>query len=147
MTPDEMAKSMKDRGESLLTIMIRMMGAGMAAESGGKNGTSEIDLLLALFDKNRAVQLKRFMASQMDEMDGLTSALAGPKGSTLITERNKAALKVLEEQIDGGKKKVAIFYGGAHLPDMEERLAKEFGLKRDSEQWLEAWNLRLPPTK
>ncbi len=142
MTPDEMAKSMKERNESLLTIMIRMMGAGMA-QNGAQN-TSEIDLIMALLDKNRAVQMKRFMATQMDDMDGLTAALAGPKGSTLITERNKAALKVLTDEIKSGKKKIAIFYGGGHLVDMEQRLFNEFGLKRDGEQWLEAWNLRLP---
>ncbi len=146
MSPDEMMKSMKDRGESIWTIMIRMMAAGMAQQAGNNNG-SELDLIMALFDKNRAIQLKRYMADQMGEMDGVMVALAGPQGSTLITERNKAALKVLAEEIKGGKKKIAIFYGAGHLNDMEERLFSDFGLKRADEQWLEAWNLRLPAAK
>ena len=32
--------------------------------------------------------------------------------------------------------------GGGHMPDMEDRLVSDFKLKRDGEEWLEAWNLR-----
>jgi hypothetical protein len=102
---------------------------------------------MALFDKTRAIQMKRFMADQMSSMDSVMLALEGPKGSTLITERNKAALKVLADEIKGGKKKLAIFYGAGHLSDMEKRLIADFGLKRADENWLEAWNLRLPESK
>ena len=41
-----------------------------------------------------------------------------------------------------GKKRIGIFYGAGHLADMEKRLAADFGLKRDREQWVEAWDLR-----
>src|SRR5262249_46550936 len=104
-------------------------------------------LIMALFDKNRAIQLKRYMAEQMDSLDGVMSALDGPKGSSLITDRNKAALDVLSQQIKGGKKKIAIFYGAGHLADMEKHLSSDFALKRADEHWLEAWNLRLPKEK
>ena len=146
MSPDEMSKSMADRGESIWSIMIRMMAAGMAQQA-GKTDASDFDLLMALFDKNRAIQMKRFMADQMSSMDTVMLALEGPQGSTLITERNKAALKVLAEEIKAGKKKIAIFYGAGHLSDMEKRLNADFGLKRSGEQWLTAWNLRLPKEK
>jgi hypothetical protein len=146
MSPDEMAKSMSDRGESIWSIMIRMMAAGMAQQA-GKANTSDFELLMALFDKNRAIQMKRFMADQMSSMDSVMLALEGPQGSTLITERNKAALKVLGDEIKAGKKKIAIFYGAGHLSDMEKRLIADFGLKRSHEKWLEAWNLRLPNDK
>jgi hypothetical protein len=143
MSPDEMAKSMADRGESIWSMMLRMMAAGMAQQSGASNN-SDLDLIMALFDKNRAIQMKRFMADQMESMDGVMLALEGPKGSTLISARNQAALKVLAEEIKGGKKKLAIFYGAGHLSDMEKHLIADFGLKRADERWLEAWNLRLP---
>ena len=69
-------------------------------------------------------------------------ALEGKEGSTLITERNKKALSVLQKQLAMGKKRIAIFYGAGHLSDMEKRLAKDFGLIRSKEEWLDAWNLR-----
>ncbi len=54
---------------------------------------------------------------------------------------------MLAQEIKSGKKKLAIFYGAGHLADMEKHLEKDFGLKRDGVQWLEAWNLRLPAAK
>jgi hypothetical protein len=143
MSPDEMAKSMADRGESIWSMMLRMMAAGMAQQAGAANA-SDLDLLMALFDKNRAIQMKRFMADQMENMDGVLVAIEGPKGSTLISARNQAALKVLADEIKSGKKSLAIFYGAGHLADMEKHLIADFGLKRTDEKWLEAWNLRLP---
>ncbi len=70
------------------------------------------------------------------------AALEGPEGSTLITERNKKALEVLGKKIDSGAKRLAIFYGAGHMPDMSQRLESDFGLQRKDEQWLTAWDLR-----
>jgi hypothetical protein len=143
MSPDDFQKSMTDRGESMWTMMFRMMGEGMArqakAQASGKSVDAEI--LLALFDKRRAQALKRVMAEQFDEMGGMSAALDGPQGSTIITERNKVALKQLAKEIEAGKKHIGIFYGAGHLPDMEKRLLADFKLKRGEEQWLTAWHL------
>ena len=48
---------------------------------------------------------------------------------------------MLDKQLAAGKKKIGVFYGAGHLPDMEKRLLADFGLKRDSESWLVAWSL------
>ncbi len=145
MSPDDFAKSMEERGESFFGMFFRMMGQAMAQQSLGKNRTSDFDLLAALFDRDRAGALKRVMAEQFADADGIMLALEGPEGSTIITERNKVALKRLAEQIDAGKKKIAIFYGAGHLNDMEKRLSADFQLKRCGEEWLDAWNLRKAP--
>lgn len=146
MSPDEFAKSMTDRNESFMAMMFRMMGHAMAQQSQQKGGgLSEFDLLSALFDKDRAGTLKRLMAEQFENMEGMMDALNGPEGSTIITERNRVALKKLAEQIAAGKKKIAIFYGAGHLGDMEKRLVAEFHLRRAGEEWLTAWNLVKQP--
>ena len=75
-------------------------------------------------------------------MDGIMSALDGPKGSTLLTERNKAAMKVLDTQLAEGKKKIAIFYGAAHMPDFERRLLADYGMKRGDTTWIPAWDMK-----
>ncbi len=142
LTPDQFSKSMEDKGESIWSIMTRIMAAGMAQQAANPNTMNDFDLLMALFDKNRSLKLKRVMAEQFTNMDFMMNALNGPSGSTLITERNKAALAVLKREIKAGRKKIAIFYGGGHMPDMQERLINEFSLKPASEEWLEAWNLR-----
>jgi hypothetical protein len=144
MSPVEFAKSMADRSESIWTMLAQMMGASIAQQA-GQSDASDTDLLLALFDKHRAIQFKRYAAGQFADAEGVLGALDGPRGSTIITERNKAALKVLGDEIIDGKKKLAIFYGAGHLADMEKRVREAFGLERSGGvQWLEAWNLRLP---
>ncbi len=141
-SPDEFSKSMEAKGESFWTIFFRLMAAGMVQQASNPEKANELDLLMAMFDSDRAVKLKRIMADQFSDMGLIVTAFNGPEGSTLITERNKAALKVLAKEIDEGKKKIAIFYGGGHMPDMEPRAIADFHLKRDNQQWLEAWNLR-----
>jgi hypothetical protein len=144
MSPDDFAKSMEERNESFFGMFFRMMGHAMAQQSTQKQGTSDFDLLAAFFDSDRAGSMKRIMAQQFESLEGVMEALDGPDGSTIITERNKVALKKLAEQIAAGKKKIAIFYGAGHLRDMESRLLADFHLKRDSEKWLDAWNLGKP---
>jgi len=144
MSPEQVAKSMQARGESVWSAMLRMMGYAMARQANDTAGSSDARLLMALFDKNQALALKRVMAEQFDDFQGSLDALEGPKGSTLIAERNRAALGVLRKQIAAGKQKLAIFYGGAHMPDFERRLRDDFGLVRLSERWLTAWDLTDP---
>ncbi len=141
MSPKEFAASMQRRGESMLGTFLRMMGYAMAQQHGQGNAT-DAQLLLALFDKDRAMALKRVLAGQFEQMGGSLLAINGPNGSTIITERNKVALTVLRKQIAAGKKKIAIFYGAGHMPDMQKRLRDEFGLTPSGTRWLDAWPLK-----
>ena len=141
MSPEEFAKSMEKRGESFMQLFFRLMGQGMA-QNASKGGGNDLDLLVALFSKDRALKLKIMMAEQFNEIDGALAVLDGPDGSTILTERNKKCFEVLAKQLKDGKKKIGVFYGAAHLPDMERRLLADHGLKRDTEQWLAAWNLQ-----
>jgi hypothetical protein len=143
MSPEEFSKTMEKRGESIWTMMFRMMGAGIAQQTKNKDGNSfDAGLLMALFDKNRALALKRIMAEQLSDMGDAMSGFDGPDGSTIIHERNKKALEVLDREVKAGKKHLGIFYGAGHLEDMEERLVKDFGLEKGDQKWLTAWDLR-----
>jgi hypothetical protein len=62
----------------------------------------------------------------------------------LVTERNKAALKVLSEELGKGKKKIAIFYGAAHMTDMSKRL-EAMGFSPVGTRWNVAWDLTIRP--
>lgn len=147
MSPDDFAKSMRDRGESIWSMVFKMMGQSMAQQSKNPNRSLDAELLLALFDRDRALALKRVLAEQFEDLEGVMTAFDGPDGSTIITERNKKALEVLAQEIEAGKKRLAIFYGAGHLPDMESRLLADFGLKRAKERWIVAWDLRDKPAK
>lgn len=143
MTPDEMSKSMTDRQESWSQMFFRMIGQGIAQQTKQQSG-GDFALLGALFAKDRPLRLKRILAQQFEDMDASLAALEGPDGSTLITQRNKKALQVLDRELKGGKRRIAIFYGAGHMVDMEKRLLAEFGLRRTDEKWLTAWNMEAP---
>jgi hypothetical protein len=142
MSPEDFSKSMEDRGESFFQMFLRLMGTGMAQNAAGGGGASDAALLMALFSKDRAIALKTIMAQQFESLDGTLAALDGPGGSAILTERNKRCFEVLDKQLESGKKRIAIFYGAAHLPDMERRLAADYGFKRSDEKWLTAWRLQ-----
>ena len=67
MTPDEFAKSMKDRNESFLKMFFRMLGQSAAMQARGK-GASDAALFAAIFAKDRALKLKQIMAQQFEDM-------------------------------------------------------------------------------
>jgi hypothetical protein len=146
MSPEEFSKSMKDRGESFLKMFLRMMGQSMAIQSKRSNSSSDIKLMFALIRRDH-VTIKQIFAEQFEDMESTMAALNGEDGSTIITERNKKALATLTKELKGGKKKLAIFYGAAHLPDMEQRLIKEFGLKKQKVDWITAWDLTKAPPR
>lgn len=147
MSPAEFKKSMEDRGESFLGMFMRAMGQAMAAQQGGQKPPSDLELIVALVAKDRDARLKRLMAEQFENMEGQMSAISGPDGSTIITERNKKALKVLRDQLGKGKRRLAIFYGAGHLSDMAQRLEKDFGMKRAKQRWIVAWQISSPESK
>lgn len=150
MSPDQFSKAMKDRGESMTSMILQMMGASMAMQSEMQakgQGGAEMEMLFALFSNDRALKLKRAMAVQFENMDNLSLMFGGPNGSTIIEGRNEAALEVLKKQIADGKMKIGIFYGGGHMPDLQKRLVKDFGMKFEKEEWLEAWSMPEPAKK
>lgn len=144
MSPEEFSRSMKDRGESFSQMFFRMLGQNMAMQ--GRTTRSNVSVLSLLFSRDRNVHLKRMLAEQFDDLDGQMELFDGPDGSTIITERNKKAFEVLARELKTGKKRLAVFYGAGHLPDMERRLLAD-GYRRDTERWITAWSLGLEAPK
>jgi hypothetical protein len=138
---------MKDRGETYVEIFFRALGQAMAMQSRDPGRSSDLDMLAALFAKDRALRLKRAMAEQFESMGGMALGLDGPEGSTIITERNKRAMSVLSKQIERGHKRIGIFFGAAHMPDMQRRLTEQFAMEQSGQRWIPAWDLSPAATK
>lgn len=153
LSPKEFEAAMRKRGESWWTMFTKLMRESMArAERGDAGPGTELgvrDVFGMLFGSqaDRQLRLRRLMAEQFSDMDALTAAFGGEEGSTLITDRNAAALDVLRQQIGKGHRRLAIFYGAAHMDDFDERLREDFGLQPGTMVWLEAWDLEAPPPK
>jgi hypothetical protein len=141
MSPEEFSEAMKKRNESFVGMFFRMMGRGFAEQAKDPLGSGDVQLLAALLAEDRSHQLKLVLAKQFAELDGAVDIFDGPEGSTIITDRNEKALGVLKEQLQKGKQKIAVFFGAGHLRHMQERLSKDFGMKRVRTDWLAAWSL------
>jgi hypothetical protein len=148
LSPQEMAEVIRKRGDDAFTLTLSVMAdllrqqnlEKMKEKMQGKG--EDIDLAALLLDPQRAVKLKRFMADQFEAMDNPESSFGKTISTILIEDRNKAALKVLTQQLTKGKKKIGIFYGAAHMTDFEKRLRDDFDLKKQKEEWLTAWDLK-----
>jgi hypothetical protein len=139
MSPDEFAKDMERRGDSIWKMVARMMGAGLA--SSGSNG-GDAGLLLAMVSGHRSKMMKQTMARQLVEMEYITAGMDDKHGeNTIIKGRNVKAFKVLREELEKGKKNVAVFYGAGHLMDMADKLETEFDMIEQETTWLNAWDL------
>jgi hypothetical protein len=149
LSPQEFQRAMTKRGESWWSMFTKLMKESMARAERGETAAPEVgvgELFGLLFGggADRQVRLRRMMAEQFTDMDVLTSAFGGEEGSTLITDRNAAALAMLDKRIAAGDRRIAIFYGAAHMDDFDHRLREDFALQPGETVWLEAWDLREP---
>lgn len=141
------AQKQEERGETMLTMMVESMLREMAKGAADRPGSDVgiMDLIEALQAPDRPRQLKIVMARQFESMDEALDALGGGD-SVILGERNKQALKVMREQMEAGKKNMAIFYGAGHMKGMEELMTTLMGFKAVGEpEWLTAWDLREDP--
>ncbi len=145
MTPQEFSDAMKARQESFLTMYLRTVGYAI----GNQNARQDAKQVLAdaqnlrelAFGQNKSLTLKRMMATEMGDLNQSIAPIEGKDGSAILTDRNAKVVRILREQMDAGKQKIAIFYGAAHLPDFARQLENEFQLQRGDIRWLKAWKL------
>lgn len=149
MTPEQMTEKMQERGENMLTLAMSALTEAMRAQNQAAKksdrapgATREMNLMEMMQNPQQA---KVMMAKQFAGTDSIDMALGGSLNQLLVVDRNAEALRVLQQQIDLGKKKIGIFYGAAHLPDFDDKLVADFGMKKDSTRWVKAWDLTSNP--
>lgn len=148
LTAEQFQQLQQDRGESLMALMLRAILNDMKRPRAGAAAPPTLqDLLTAAGAPDRGRQLKLLLAPQFQDMEAMVAGFGDASGeSVIITERNKAAMKALERQLAAGDRKIAIFYGAAHLPDMEKRLSG-MGFEPVNTEWLIAWDMRKDKTE
>jgi len=141
MEPDVFMKRMVGEGEMAKIFTRAMMQSLNQSDSqSDKTAGRIIGSLFATRDKT--LGLKRVFAAEMcRQIQDELWIFEGDDGSTLIRERNDCALKKLREVINRGEKKIAIFYGAAHLDDFCDQMEKKFDLKPIKVTWVKAWDM------
>jgi len=138
MSTDQLKEAMKNRGESIWSLMFR----NAMNQQGGENAPSDAEVLAALFSPNRAKLLKGIFAAQLANVDSSINLFGDGDESAIIHDRNDAALKVLDAYLRRGYRKLALFYGAAHLPDFVLKLEKRGFKMQDEVRWIKAWDLK-----
>lgn len=135
-----------EAGESLFTLMLGAMMQEFSRTSSNPEeaAATNLSMLLAVISSERSFALKYVLGEQFGEFERIAAGFGGKNGSVLLEGRNEAALAVLEDELAAGKKKLAIFYGAAHMPDLEAHLTGDLGFEKQREHWLQAWKIRRP---
>lgn len=148
LSPKEMKAAMKKRGEDGLTLTLGILRDVLREANKMEKAQAQTDVEIPeltltdlLFRSSAAVKMKRFLAAQLSSTQAM-GAMGETLNQLLIDDRNQAALKVFQTEMAKGKRKMALFYGAAHMPDFEKRLLSDYGLKRDKIEWVTAWDLR-----
>lgn len=129
-----------EKGEGFLEMMLRQMLNDMTRPvDPDHQPPSLVEILDALEAPDRARRLKLLFAEELSRPEQMMKLFG--EESVILDERNDAAFEVLDERIEAGDRRLGVFYGAAHLPDMAEML-KERGFGREGEiEWLSAWDM------
>ncbi|MCS6975809.1 MAG: hypothetical protein NZM31_02210, partial [Gemmatales bacterium] len=146
LSPQQLLEAMRDRGHDplsfFLSVLFDLFRRSQALKDKPQAGRDldPMEILNLLSDPEAPLKMKRFMAEQMAQTG--TDTLGPTLDALLIEDRNAACLKVLKSELAKGRKRIAIFYGAAHMPDFDRRLTSaEFGMERKETRWLTAWDL------
>ncbi|QOV88498.1 hypothetical protein [Humisphaera borealis] len=141
---EDFERLQEERGESIFGLMLqqflRELSKGADGKAAAKNQPGLMEIIDAFNSDDRGKKLKLIMGRSFGDME---EQIAGFQGTVLVTERNKKALAVLKDAIRSGKKNIGVFYGAAHMPDMEMRLAL-MGFKRTGMEYKIAWDISDP---
>jgi hypothetical protein len=131
------------KSESFIGLLFRayQAQAELAAMGEVQSGMSLTELTALLSGTSSKEEMKAIIGRQFDSVEKLMAGIEGPNGSVIIGERNNKALKVMENELAKGRKQLAIFYGGAHLPDLELKLVKAGWTPQPDQKWLDAWTI------
>jgi len=147
LSPAKMAELKEQRGEDEITwfadLLLDLSRRLNQAADAGKLKTTPLPKLGidVLTDPDGAVKLRRLLAGTMDK-GSPTASLHPAQAASLILDRNERAMQVFQEQLEQGKRKIAFFWGAAHMPDLEKRLILDYGLLPAGVTWRSAWDLR-----
>jgi len=144
MSAKKFDEEKEKKGETFLLMMIRSYKQQFKMMAEGDT-SGQVDLFAMIGNMlkyDAATGMKLTFGRALEDTESMIGGLEGESGSVILSERNKFALGVLRETLDKGEhKKIGIFYGAAHLPDMDKRMVEEFGFKRSQLDWLTAWDI------
>jgi hypothetical protein len=124
----------------------------MKALSGNSFVFNFLGKALSFFGKDpkfRAL-MKLAIVETLGSIEGDVSRLAEASGPgmekfmrVLLEDRNAIVFRDLRKVLKGKNppNSIVVFYGAAHMPDLENRLVRKLGFRPDGDEWLEAFGV------
>jgi len=141
LSPSELSQSMDERGESLYVYFWRLFYASINQYAKDPLGLNDMQKLSAMLASDSDNAFKIMLAYELVDLDAYSEILGEDADSAVIGARNQRAIDELRAQLDSGAKRVGIFYGVAHMPDMEQRLLQQLDFVYLDTTWVDAWRL------
>ena len=90
------------------------------------SGLDTFGLIRILMSRDSAAEFKKALAKTFAQMESLTAAMEGPDGSAILSGRNDVVGRKIKEVLANKKqRRIAVFYGAAHMPGIETSLVTE----------------------
>lgn len=142
----EFARMQEERGENFLTLFGRAMKAQMIADMTGqsriRNEFDTFGLIRILMSPDSALEFKKALARDLARMEAVTEMMEGKEGSAILAGRNEVVIDKMKEVLaDRKQRRIAVFYGGAHMPGIEAALLEDFKGTLTGTEWVPAWNM------
>jgi len=81
---------------------------------------------------------KIFLVDKVAKIDSILAATTDPTTlNVLLTERNKSVARVFDKVLHSAQppKSIGVFYGAAHMKEIEKALAAKYGYKATEQRW------------
>ena len=144
MSAEDFAEEQRESGQGLLRLLQRAAEEQtriMAEDPEAVPQLTMPELFRILASPDSTTEFKFLFAKQMLIAENLVDALESDGETVLIGGRNRVALERMRKAIANGKRRIAIFYGAAHLRGMEKTLREEDGFRLLKTVYLSAWKM------
>jgi hypothetical protein len=143
-TAEEFARMQRERGENMLTLMLRAMSAQLSGgpHTAAMGELNTFALIRILLSPDSAAEFKKALARVFDQAESATAAMESGGASAIVSGRNDVAVQRIQDVLaDRKKRRIAVFFGSAHMPGIEATLTGKLNARVTGEEWLAAWTM------
>ena len=148
LSPTQLQEIMQAKDESFFSMFLSLAAAQMAAaqnrpvEDVPVSTFSLMALIRALLADDQANAFKYLFAEELGRADSAFVGVELEQQLTLLGDRNRVAIAVLEDTLEqSASETITLFYGAAHMPGLEREITSSLGFSTVGRRWITAWRI------
>lgn len=147
ISPGQLQAAQLSAPPSLPAMLRRGLSLSRSSHPEVRKEFDRVDLFKVVLqgpDARERFHLRRAIALMLCDPKTSSGWLSGSSSQALLHTRNQRVLEVLRQRIKQPGRRLAVFFGAAHLPELEQQLVRQLGLRYHGQRWLSAWSLQAP---